>query len=63
MRARTEFLLLKDGVESQKGENAVQGCSFENQKVAIAIDLVQRIAPFWFPTPSLNSINTLLALN
>ena len=29
-------------VESQKGAFNIQGCSFENQKGAIAIDIVQR---------------------
>ena len=53
--------------ENQKGANAVQQCSVENQKGAIAI------APFWFwcsnstllvlNGTSLNSDNALLALN
>ena len=34
--------------ESQRGINAVQRCSIENQKGAIAIDFIQWEAPFWF---------------
>ena len=34
--------------ESQKGINAVQWCSIENQKSTIAIDFCTAIAPFWF---------------
>ena len=52
--------------ESQKGLNTVQQCSIENQKGATAIDFIRTIAPlafrFWYRS-SLNSTNTLLALN
>ena len=35
-------------VESQKGVNAVQRCSVDNQKGAIGVQSLMVIAPFWF---------------
>ena len=47
--------------ESQKGVNAIETCSIENQKGAIANKHCTIIVPFWLS--SLNNINTFLALN
>ena len=49
--------------ENQKGVNAVQRCSVEKQKDAIAIDFYSDSAPLVVNGTLLNNDNALLALN